>query len=110
MKKSKKREQVWSAGHEVAVHTGNEDMVYDFDGLNGFFVERGFRPYHRNRLYQLEVNGQFPHRVRLGLMPFSRVGWLRSEIHEWFRERMESRPENRWKPASQRTADVLEES
>lgn len=45
-------------------------------------------PYSLNHLRRLEVQGEFPKRVRIGA---NRVAWLRTEIDQWIAERVEER-------------------
>jgi len=38
-------------------------------------------------IYQMEAEGRFPHRVRIGVRA---VGWVESEVQDWLRQRIES--------------------
>lgn len=42
----------------------------------------------RSMIYQLESEGKFPSRVRIGLRA---VGWVDREIFEWIAKRLEAR-------------------
>src|SRR5687767_3112388 len=41
----------------------------------------------RSVIYQLEADGKFPNRVRLGARS---VGWVESEVQRWIAERIEA--------------------
>ena len=45
-------------------------------------------PYTRQHIHQLERNGHFPRRVRIGA---NRIGWLVSEIETWLAQRVDAR-------------------
>jgi len=45
-------------------------------------------PYSPVHIRRLEVAGRFPKRVRVGT---NRVGWLRSEVEQWLRDRIGER-------------------
>jgi prophage regulatory protein len=45
-------------------------------------------PYSAVQIRRLEDAGAFPRRVRLGA---NRVGWVRSEVDQWLRDRIEER-------------------
>jgi len=82
-------------------HVHEDERVYMLDALQEEFRKRGYEPYSRQRIWQLEQMGAFPARIRLGLEKYSRIGWLRREVNEWFRTRLKSRPENRWRMPSE---------
>jgi len=85
------------------------EQVLDLPALQKFFSDRGFRPYSRARLFQLERDGFFPSRVKLGSLRFSRTAWKLDEVTEWFREKMEAeRPTNRWRMPQDRKELKLE--
>lgn len=42
----------------------------------------------RARVYELEREGRFPKRIRLGM---NAVGWVESELDQWIAERMAER-------------------
>jgi prophage regulatory protein len=44
--------------------------------------------YSLAHIRRLEEAGTFPRRIRIGA---NRVGWLRSEIEQWLKERIEGR-------------------
>jgi prophage regulatory protein len=41
----------------------------------------------RSSIYQMEAEGRFPQRVKLGARS---VGWIESEVQTWLRQRIES--------------------
>ena len=85
------------------------EQVLDLPALQKYFSDRGFRPYSRTRLYQLERDGMFPVRVKLGSLRYSRTAWKLDEVTEWFREKMEAeRAQNRWRIPSEREEPKLE--
>ena len=87
------------------------EQVLDLPALQKFFSDRGFRPFSRTRLFQLERDGMFPARVKLGSLRFSRTAWKLDEVTEWFREKMEAeRPQNRWRPRCERREPKLEKT
>ncbi|MBZ0147057.1 MAG: AlpA family phage regulatory protein [Pseudorhodoplanes sp.] len=43
--------------------------------------------YSRQHLDRLEKAGKFPRRIKL--TPNGRVGWVRSEIHDWLKDRID---------------------
>ena len=85
-----------------------EEQVYMLDALQEEFRKRGYVPYTRSRIWQLEQCAQFPARVKLGAEKYSRIGWLKIEIDGWFKERLANRPENRWHMPSERQEPKLE--
>ena len=54
-------------------------------------------PYSDTHIRRLERAGLFPHRVRLGP---NRVGWLRSEVLNWIKQRMINRPADKFANSS----------
>jgi len=47
--------------------------------------------YSPQHIARLEAAGRFPRRVRLGAGPRARVGWVKAEVQDWLRERIELR-------------------
>ena len=47
--------------------------------------------YSPAHIARLEHAGQFPKRVRLGIGPRARVGWLETEIQDWLAVRVNAR-------------------
>lgn len=45
-------------------------------------------PYSQNHLRRLEAQGSFPKRIRIGA---NRVAWVREEIDNWIKDRMNAR-------------------
>ena len=45
-------------------------------------------PYSQSQLRRLEAQGSFPKRVRIGA---NRVAWVREEIDNWIKDRMNAR-------------------
>jgi prophage regulatory protein len=41
----------------------------------------------RSSIYQMEAEGRFPRRVKIGARS---VGWIESEVQNWLRQRIES--------------------
>ena len=68
-----------------------DEQVYMLDALQEEFRKRGYVPYTRSRIWQLEQIGAFPARVRLGSEKYSRIGWLRVEVDAWFKEKLQNR-------------------
>ena len=85
-----------------------DEQVYMLDALQEEFEKRGFVPYTRSRFWQLEQCCQFPARVKLGAEKYGRIGWLRHEVDAWFKEKLQNRRENRWRPPSDRNEPELE--
>ena len=47
--------------------------------------------YSPQHIARLEAAGRFPRRVRLGTGPRARVGWVKAEVQDWLRKRIELR-------------------
>ena len=84
------------------------EQVYMLDALQEEFRKRGYVPYTRSRIWQLEQAGAFPARVNLGAEKYGRIGWLRVEVDAWFKEKLQNRPGNRWVIPSERSEPELE--
>ncbi len=61
---------------------------------DGFFSKKDLRRIvllSNTQIDRLEAKGAFCKRVVLGNHPNSRVGWVKSEVLEWVRQRIASR-------------------
>lgn len=47
--------------------------------------------YSPQHIQRLEDAGRFPKRVRLGIGPRCRVGWVEQEVADWLQERIQRR-------------------